>query len=163
MKIQIQVLLIIKMINAFSTKVDDKTIINDNEPVQKTREIIRSLSSRENLVLFQMASGGIKYNFSLLEKSGISRKQYYRGLRALKDAGLVRKFGSKYLQTTLGKLVYHEILKIEKYANRQNEMKMIDILKDSGQFSQNEMSALIKKMGASGQDSFLSDIAATEV
>lgn len=151
------------MINAFFTEViDEKTTIDDNEPVQKTREIILSLSSRENLALFQMASGGIRYNFSLLEKSGISRKQYYRGLRVLKDAGLVRKFGNKYMQTTLGRLVYHEILKIEKYTYHLNEMKMIDILKDSGQFSPNEMSTLIKKMSNGGQDSFLSHIA-TEI
>lgn len=97
-----------------------------------------------------MASVGIRYNFALLERSGISRKQYYKGLRALKNVGLARKFGNKYLQTTLGKLVYHEILKIEKYAYHLNEMKMIDILKDSGQFSQHEVSALIKKMSDSG-------------
>jgi hypothetical protein len=39
-------------------------------------------------------------------------------------------------------------------------MKMIDVLKDSGQFSQNEMSTFLKKMSDNGQDSFLSDIAA---
>ena len=38
-------------------------------------------------------------------------------------------------------------------------MKMIDVLKDSGQFSQNEMSAFLKKMSNKAQDSFLSDIA----
>ncbi|MGI0048749.1 MAG: hypothetical protein ACREAW_04345 [Nitrososphaera sp.] len=131
-----------------------------NEFVQKTQEIICSLASKENLALFQMASGGVRYNFFLLEKSGISRKQYYKGLRTLKDAGLIRKFNNRYLHTTLGRLIYHEILKIEKFADHQNEMKMIDVLKDSGQFSQNEMSAFLKKMSDKAQDSFLSDIAA---
>lgn len=118
----------------------------DNEFVKKTHEIILSLSSKENLTLFQMASSGVKYNFFLLEKSGISRKKYYRGLKMLRDAGLVRKFGNRYLHTTFGRLVYHEILKIEKYTDHSSEMKMIDILKDSGQFSQNEMSAFINKV-----------------
>lgn len=142
--------------------IDEKIATNNNELLQKTQEIILSLSSRESLALFQMASGGIKYNFSLLEKLGISRKQYYRVLRTLKDAGLVRKLDNKYLHTTLGRLVYYEILKIEKYTDHLNEMKIIDILKDSGQFSPNEMSTLIKKMSNGGQDSFLSHIA-TEI
>jgi hypothetical protein len=152
------------VINAFSTLkvIDEKKVaINSNEPIQKTQEIIFSLSSKETLALLQMASRGIRYNFFLLEKSGISRKQYYKGLKALKEAGLVRKFGNEYLQTTLGRLVYHEILNIEKYAEHLNEMKMIDILKDSGQFNQNEMSEFIKKMGGNGHDSFLSDISET--
>jgi hypothetical protein len=62
------------------------------------------------------------------------------------------------MHTTLGKLVYREILKIEKFIDHQNEMKMIDVLKDSGQFSQNEMSAFLKKLSDRTQDSFLSDI-----
>lgn len=130
---------------------------DNNEFVRKTHEIILSLSSKENLALFQMASSGIRYNFFFLEKSGISRKKYYQGLRMLKDAGLVRKFGNRYLHTTLGKLVYHEMLKIEKYTHHSNEMKMIDILKDSGQFSQNEMSAFINKVSDKERD--LPDIA----
>jgi Fe2+ or Zn2+ uptake regulation protein len=121
--------------------------------------IIQSVSSRENLTLFQMARAGIRYNPALLERSGISRKQYYKALRVLRDAGLVRKFESRYFHTTLGKLVYQEILKIEKYADYENEMKMIDILKDSGQFSQNDMSAFIKKVSNKKQDESLLDIA----
>jgi predicted transcriptional regulator len=128
-----------------------------DELVQKTHEIIFSVSSKENLVLFKMASAGVRYNFFLLERLGISRKQYYRGLRAMKDAGLVRKLENKYFHTTLGRLVYHEILKIENYTNHLNEMKMIDVLKDSGQFSQDEVSDLIRKV--SGKDPSLSDIA----
>ena len=139
--------------------IGEKVAINEDESVQKTQEIIFSLSSKENLALFQMASGGIMYNFFPLEKSGISRKHCYGGLKALKDAGPVRKFGNKSLQTTLGQLVHHGILKIEKYVDHLNEVKMIDILKDSGQFSQNETSAFIKKMSNNGQDFFLSDIA----
>lgn len=138
----------------------DEKATPSNEFVQKTQEIICSLASKENLVLFQMASEGVRYNFFFLEKSGISRKQYYKGLRTLKDAGLIRKFNNSYLHTTLGRLVYHEISKIEKFTSHLNEMKMIDVLKDSGQFSQNEMSTFLKKMSDNGQDSFLSDIAA---
>jgi hypothetical protein len=130
------------------------------EFIQKTQAIICSLASKENLALFQMASAGVRYNFFLLEKSGISRKQYYRGLRILRDAGLIRKFNDRYMHTTLGKLIYHEILKIEKFTDHQNEMKMIDILKDSGQFSQNEMTSFLKKLSDRMQDPFLSDITA---
>jgi hypothetical protein len=137
--------------------IDEKTGASE---VLKIQEIIQSLSSKENLVLFQMASSGIRYNFFLLEKLGISRKQYYKGLRMLKDAGLVRKFGNKYLHTTLGELVHREILKIAKYTNHLNEMKMIDILKESGQFSHSEMSAFIQKVSDKGQDSFFSDMPA---
>jgi DNA-binding HxlR family transcriptional regulator len=127
--------------------------------IQKTYEIICSVSSKENLMLFQMASTGFKYNSSLLERLGISRKQYYKGLRALKDAGLIRKFESKYFHTTLGRLIYHELLKIEKYTRYLNEMKIIDVLKDSGEFNHNEMSDFIKKMSDKTQDLSLSDIA----
>jgi hypothetical protein len=139
--------------------IDEKLSVSDNDLVQKTHEIIFSLSSRENLELFQMASGGVRYNFFLLEKSGISRKQYYKGLKTLKDAGLVRKLENRYMHTTLGRLVYHEILKIKKYTDYLNEMKMIDILKDSGQFSQNEMSTFIKKVSnKEEEDSFSLDV-----
>lgn len=121
-------------------------------------KIIQSVSSRENLALFQMAQAGIRYNPTLLEGSGISRKQYYKALRVLRDAGLIRKFESQYFHTTLGKLVYHEILKIAKYTDYVNEMKMIDVLKDSGQFSRNEVSAFIKKVSDREQDPSLLDI-----
>ena len=138
--------------------IDEKLDASDNELVQKTHEIILSLSSRENLELFQMASRGVRYNFFLLERSGISRKQYYKGLKTLKDAGLIRKLEDKYTHTTLGRLVYHEILKIKKYTDYLSEMKMIDVLKDSGQFSQNEMSTFIRKMSDKEEDSFPLDI-----
>jgi hypothetical protein len=71
--------------------IDEKAASSRNKPVQKMPEIIFSPSSTENLALFQMASRGVRYNFFLLEKSGISRKQYYRGLRALKEAGQFRQ------------------------------------------------------------------------
>lgn len=122
-------------------------------------EIIQSVSSRENLTLFQMAQAGIRYDPALLERSGISRKQYYKALRVLRDVGLIRKFESRYFHTTLGKLVYQEILKIEKYTDYVNEMKMIDVLKDSGQFSRNDMFTFIKKVSNKEQDASLLDIA----
>ena len=51
---------------------------DNNEFVRKTHEIILSLSSKENLALFQMASSGIRYNFFFLEKSGIPEKSTIR-------------------------------------------------------------------------------------
>ncbi|MEW6603229.1 MAG: hypothetical protein AB1351_00900 [Thermoproteota archaeon] len=136
----------------------DGTIASD-EHVRKMHEIIQSVSSRENLTLFQMAQAGIRYDPALLERSGISRKQYYKALRVLRDVGLIRKFESRYFHTTLGKLVYQEILKIEKYTDYVNEMKMIDVLKDSGQFSRNDMFTFIKKVSNKEQDASLLDIA----
>ncbi len=146
------------MINALSLEVTDGAIASD-EHVRKMHEIIQSVSSRENLTLFQMAQAGIRYNSALLERSRISRKQYYKALKVLRNAGLIRKFESKYFHTTLGRLVYNEILKIEKYTVYVNEMKMIDVLKDSGQFSQNEVSAFIKMVSDKEQDPSLLDIA----
>jgi hypothetical protein len=111
-------------------------------------EIFYVLSSEGNLQLFLQADGGLKFNFHVLEKSGFSKRQYHRGVASLKRLGLIEKTKNtrRYFHTTFGKAIYKNITSMKEYSKQTKELKIIDILKQSGEFAETDIVSLIKKV-----------------
>jgi homospermidine synthase len=63
-----------------------------------------------------------------LRKTGPSKKQYYRGLSALKKAGLIKKKNGEYTITALGKIIYCILLMIEEAFENRWKLMVVDSL-----------------------------------
>ena len=84
---------------------------------------------------------------SLLEKLQMSSRQYYNALHRLKTIGLLEKRDGKYHHTTLGSVLYRQVLQqIGQLSKYQKELKMIDHLRKIGQFSDEEIRKFVAKV-----------------
>jgi predicted transcriptional regulator len=84
---------------------------------------------------------------SLLEKLQMSSRQYYNALHRLKTVGLLEKRDGIYHHTTLGSVLYKQVLQqIGQLSKYQKELKMIDHLKKIGQFSDEEIKKFVTKV-----------------
>jgi DNA-binding Lrp family transcriptional regulator len=61
----------------------------------------------------------------------LSRKRYYKALKQLRDAGLIKKFKGVYSHTSFGRIVYQRnIIELIEYRKYLKEMQMVDDIKD---------------------------------
>ena len=72
--------------------------------------LFKILSKPDALRLFTHTVDGIKNSTHAIEELDITPKKYYARLRELVDIGLVRKKGSVYGQTALGRMIYNRFL-----------------------------------------------------
>jgi len=72
--------------------------------------LFKVLSKPDALRLFTHTVDGIKNSTHAIEELDITSKKYYARLRELVDVGLVRKKGSVYGQTALGRMIYDRFL-----------------------------------------------------
>jgi len=119
----------------------------DGELINSSSKLLTVLSKRNNLSLFMSAKGGLLAEISSPERASLSKKVYYTSLRQLINSGLVEKSDGKYIHTTFGSVVYqsHIVGLIEQLRN-QKQMAMIDTLKHSDQFSENDIETFIDKI-----------------
>jgi hypothetical protein len=77
----------------------------------------------------------------------MSSRQYYNALHRLKTIGLLEKRDGKYHHTTLGSVLYRQVLQqIGQLSKYQKELKMIDHLRKIGQFSDEEIRKFVAKV-----------------
>ncbi|MDW8276180.1 MAG: hypothetical protein RMJ59_07380 [Candidatus Nitrosocaldus sp.] len=88
---------------------------------------------------------GIEAETDAPEKIGLTKKQYYTRLKQLVDAGLIEKSKGKYVQTTLGRIIYEKSLQVlfEQVRNAK-KLQMLDVLKSSGKFDMDEIYRLLQ-------------------
>jgi hypothetical protein len=90
---------------------------------------------------------GLAAKSSAIKKLGLSRKVYYTRLKQLMNAGLIEKLDCAYKHTTLGKIVYqNHILSLMEHMKCAKQMKMIDMLMHTKQFSEGEVSNFVRKI-----------------
>jgi hypothetical protein len=79
---------------------------------------------------------------------GFSKRQYHRGVASLKRLGLIEKTKntSKYFHTTFGKEIYQNISSMKEYTKQAKELKIVDVLKQSGQFAETDILRLMEKI-----------------
>jgi hypothetical protein len=83
----------------------------------------------------------------LLEKLRISKKQYYKALHRLKMLGLLEKRDGIYCHTISGSILYKQVVQqIVQLSKHQRELKIIDLLKKTGQFSDDEIRKFIEQI-----------------
>lgn len=89
--------------------------------------ILKAIATDTSYLLFKsiaLSKGQIK-----LRKTGLSKKQYYRSLSALKKAGLIKKKSGEYSITALGKIIYCIQLMIEEAFENRWKLLAVDSVK----------------------------------
>ncbi|MEM2759343.1 MAG: hypothetical protein QXU32_00150 [Nitrososphaerales archaeon] len=122
----------------------------DHELVNKTVNLLSILSKKDALSIFLLAKDGLKAETDTPQKIGLTRKQYYTRLKQLVDVGLIDKSGDMYIHTTLGTFVHtqHLIGLLEQVRNAK-QLKMVDTLKQTKQFSEDEIANFVSKLTGS--------------
>jgi predicted transcriptional regulator len=89
------------------------------------------ISKTDNLKFFLAAKDGVRINIATLIHMKLSRKRYYKALKQLRDAGLIKKFKGVYSHTSFGRIVYQRnIIELIEYRKYLKEMQMVDDIKD---------------------------------
>jgi hypothetical protein len=110
-------------------------------------QILAVLGSPDVFKLFVYAERGFVLSLFLLEKLTMSKKQYYKALHKLKMLGLLEKRDGIYHHTISGSFLYKQVVQqIVQLSKHQKELKAIDLLKKTGQFSDDEIRKLIEQM-----------------
>ena len=111
-------------------------------------DIFSILSKRDNILMFCMAKEGLKTHSSELHDEIPTKNRYYKALKQLKNAGLIEKplkSRDTYLHTTFGSLLYQKVIVgLTDYKNNIDKMKMIDTLKQSNKYSENDILKFIE-------------------
>lgn len=110
-------------------------------------QLLSTLSSNDSLALFMLASNGIKADSSTIEKTGLTKRKYYTRLNQLIDAGLISKYDGIYAHTSLGRIIYqNHILQLMETAKNRKTLQMIDTLRNTKQYSNDEIQNFIEKV-----------------
>lgn len=122
----------------------------EHELVNKTTNLLSILSKKDALAIFLLAKDGLKAETDTPQKIGLTRKQYYTRLRQLVDSGLIDKSTDMYMHTTLGTFVYQQqLLGLLEHVRNVKQMKMVDTLKRTKQFSEEEIVKFVGKLTGS--------------
>jgi hypothetical protein len=133
--------------NTFQKDNTEKIDLPLNDVISNCGKIFSSLSADSNLKMFIIAKDGLRYNPATLQKLAISRKTYYKGLKALTDAGLITKSGRRYFHSTFGMFIFQRnILEISIYTEHLEEMKIIDTVRNSEKFSEDAIERFTQKL-----------------
>jgi hypothetical protein len=126
----------------------DKNALIDPTLVKNSAKLLYILSRRDNLNIFMLAnSRGLEAKSSTLQHMGLSRRVYYTRLKQLINAGLIEKSEHVYRHTTLGNIIYkNQILSLMENLKNTKQMKMIDTLKHTNQFSEDEIANFMSKI-----------------
>jgi hypothetical protein len=136
-------------------------LLIDQDVVKNSSKLLSVLSKKDNLTLFIFAKRGLKAGTSTVDKMGVSRKIYYTRLKQLMNAGLVEKSEGLYSHTTLGNVIYqNHVVRLAEEMKNTKQMKMIDTLKHTREFSEDEIVGFVSKSMAS---SSLSNAASTQI
>jgi hypothetical protein len=130
-------------------------ILADSDLVKRSAKILSILSKEDNLNIFIFAdaknNNGLKAKSSTIQELGLSRKVYYTRLKQLIDAGLIEKSDGTYKHTTLGNIIYeNDILSLIECLKNTKQMKMVDTLKRTKQFSEDEIANFVNRITGGG-------------
>lgn len=126
--------------------------------IQETSRLLGILARRDALAIFMESIEGIDASTETPTRLAMSKKQYYTRLRQLIDAGLITKSKGKYVQTTMGKILYKRCLQlIFEQVKNAKKLLMADILKDSGRFDVDEIYRLLEINVENGNARLITD------
>ena len=107
-------------------------------------DILHSISDGKSLDLFRSIAKGSIESEVLKETKALSRKQFYTRTSQLLQAGLIQRSKGSFSLTSLGIIVYHAQLVIEKGVNNYWKLKAIDSIESSGEIVEQERVKIIK-------------------
>jgi sugar-specific transcriptional regulator TrmB len=123
------------------------TISAITEKYSDALQILAVLASADVFKLFVHAEKGFVLSLFLLESLRMSKKQYYRALHKLRILGLLEKRDGTYHHTVSGGILYKQVVQqLVQLSKHQRELKIIDILIKTGQYSDDEIRKLIEQI-----------------
>ncbi|HKU32490.1 MAG TPA: hypothetical protein VJR22_01425 [Candidatus Nitrosotalea sp.] len=121
--------------------------IDNEKTLQRMSDVLSILSKLDALEIFVMSKNGLKSELDTPQKIGLTKKQYYTRLKQLYDLDLIAKKGNTYVHTSFGDLIYHEhIVGFLDTISNLKEFEMIDVLKKSSKFNNNEISDFLSRI-----------------
>ena len=90
--------------------------------------LLSAISDDKALTLFKTIAFENTDSETLLNRTKLSRKQYYSRIADLIKAGLVKRKSGRYFLTSYGKIVYDAHTLVEKAINNYWKLKVIDSL-----------------------------------
>jgi predicted transcriptional regulator len=126
----------------------NKNLLFDQTTVKNSLKLLSVLSRRDNLAIFMSAAAekGLNADLTTPQQLGIAKKTYYTRLKQLITAGLVRKSEGTYVHTTLGSIVYQKHLELMHQIRIIKHFRMIDALKSSKEFSDEDIKGFVGKL-----------------
>ena len=126
----------------------NKNLLFDQTTVKNSLKLLSVLSRRDNLAIFMSATAekGLNADLTTPQQLGIAKKTYYTRLKQLITAGLVRKSEGTYVHTTLGSIVYQKHLELMHQIRIIKHFRMIDALKSSKEFSDEDIKGFVGKL-----------------
>ncbi len=126
----------------------NKNLLFDQTTVKNSLKLLSVLSRRDNLAIFMSAAAekGLNADLTTPQQLGIAKKTYYTRLKQLITAGLVRKSKGTYVHTTLGSIVYQKHLELMHQIRNIKHFRMIDALKSSKEFSDEDIKGFVGKL-----------------
>ncbi len=126
----------------------NKNLIFDQTTVKNSLKLQSVLSRKDNLAIFMNAAieKGLNADLSTPQQLGIAKKTYYTRLKQLITAGLVRKSEGAYVHTTLGSIIYQKQLEMMHQIRNIKQFKMIDALKSTKEFSEEDIKGFVGKL-----------------
>ncbi len=123
----------------------------------KLAQLFKALSDDMSIQLFRLIAGdsaaynntaqkieGNKQNGRLMDRAGLSRKQFYSRMDRLIKTGLVKRKNGRYFLTSFGKLIYYSIMdKAENAIKDESKLKAIDSFKANQDIPKEELAKLI--------------------
>jgi predicted transcriptional regulator len=114
-------------------------------------DAISALSDKRALLIFKyVALSESNRSNILITRLGLTRKQFYSGMKRLSDAGLITRIGSIYRLTSLGKIVFTMYRKIENAIDNHHwKLKAVDsiiISQDAEELTIEEIQNVITKL-----------------
>ncbi len=126
--------------------------------------IFKTLGDDVSLRLFRLASIGIDPSLEFLQKTGLTRKQFYTRLQRLVKLGLVQKKHGVYTLTTLGTMVQNIQLKpLEELVDNYWKLQAIEMLKDANKIPEEERNRLIESIAKSEEFNLLSYVSPNKI
>jgi phosphatidylserine/phosphatidylglycerophosphate/cardiolipin synthase-like enzyme len=117
------------------------------EKYSNVQQILSIVASPDVFRLFSHADRGFVLSVSLLEKLQMSNKQYYKALHKLKLLGLLEKKDGVYHHSISGSILYKQVVQqIAQLSKHEREFKIINALKSSGQFSDDEIRKFVEQI-----------------
>jgi hypothetical protein len=119
------------------TSIASKTAFPSATQVASTSSLLKLfsvLSKPSNMKIFLAARDGLKVYLRTSLHLKLSRRQYYKALKQVKEAGLIQKRAGTYFHTLLGKIIYQkDILDLAAYTKYSEGMQVLDAIKSTSQ------------------------------
>lgn len=109
-------------------------------------DILTALSDDKSLILFNTVALSSGNSDVLINKLGITIRQYYSRMSALINAGLISRSNGKYSLTSFGRIVYEAQILIGKAKQNFMKLKAIDSIESSNRLTIEERNKIIESL-----------------